>query len=103
MSRLIFIFLFILIACLQANDWKLVWADEFDGTTVDESKWEFMIGTGTNYGLPEGWGNNERQYYRKENARVEEGHLIITAKKENYADSDYTSTRIRTKGKADWI
>jgi beta-glucanase (GH16 family) len=80
----------------------LVWNDEFDGTTLDPSRWEQMIGTGTSYGLQPGWGNNELQYYRPENTTVANGFLTITAKKENYHGSPYTSSRIRTLNKGDF-
>ena len=94
--------LFILQLSLFAQEWSLVWSDEFNGNSLDENKWEFMIGDGTDYGLPSGWGNNERQYYRRENVTVQDGLLTITAKEEKCNDADYTSARIRTKGKGDW-
>lgn len=71
----------------------LVWEDDFEGTTLNENDWTFEIGNNN------GWGNNERQYYTAENALVENGHLIITAKRENINDFDYTSSRIVTRGK----
>lgn len=57
-----------------------------------------MIGNGSQYGIWE-WGNAERQYYQKENATVEEGRLLITAKKQQVGDYAYTSARLRTKGR----
>ena len=63
--------------------WHLVWSDEFDGKKIDETKWDFQLGTGTEYGL-ENWGNNELQYYRKENAYIKNGNLVIEARKQNY-------------------
>lgn len=72
----------------------LVWSDEFNGTSVDTSKWSFDIGTGVN-----GWGNSELQYYRSENATVSGGFLTIQAKKESYRGASYTSSRLITKGK----
>ncbi|MDG2471674.1 MAG: family 16 glycosylhydrolase [Pseudomonadales bacterium] len=80
---------------------SLVWQDEFNGTNIDESKWEFQEGTGAEYGL-NGWGNNELQFYLKDNASLQNGKLIITAKYNQYTNS-YTSSRMRTKGKAEWI
>lgn len=74
--------------------YDLVWQDEFNGTAVNTSDWTFEIGTGSN-----GWGNNELQYYRQENASVADGYLTITAKKENFGGQEYTSTRMITKGK----
>lgn len=72
----------------------LVWNDEFDGETLDTTKWDYQYGNGGEYGIS-GWGNNEWQYYlsREENVCVEDGRLMITALKE---DNIYTSGRIRT-------
>jgi beta-glucanase (GH16 family) len=82
-----------------------VWADEFDGTTLNPANWEPMIGTGTSYGLPAGWGNNEWQYYtaRSENLFVSGGYLHIVARQESYAGSDYTSARIRTRNRQEFL
>ena len=79
---------------------KLVWSDEFgtDGAP-DASKWAYDIGTGTN-----GWGNNEAEYYTSDltNARVENGKLVIEARKENKGGKFYTYARMLTQGKATW-
>lgn len=74
---------------------KLIWSDEFNHNGApDTSKWDYELGAG-------GWGNNELEYYtsRPENVIVEGGVLHITALKENYKGSSYTSARIVTKGK----
>ena len=79
----------------------LVMADEFTSTgPLDANLWNFDIGNGAEQGIP-GWGNNELQYYtdRSENAIVENGVLKITARKESFQGSGYTSARIQTKGK----
>jgi beta-glucanase (GH16 family) len=78
--------------------YKLVWSDEFDYEGLpDETKWGYDIGG-------KGWGNRELQYYTEgENVEVEGGYLIITARKEEYKGNDYTSTRLVTKGKGDWL
>lgn len=76
--------------------------DNFDvDGPIDESAWNYEIGNGVNNGLPAGWGNNEQQYYtdRPENIKVEDGLLHITALRENFQGSSYTSARITTKGK----
>lgn len=79
---------------------QLIWSDEFntDGSP-DATKWGYNIGTGSY-----GWGNGEKQYYtdRSENVIVEGGFLKITAKKESYNGSQYTSTRMLTEGKFDF-
>jgi beta-glucanase (GH16 family) len=81
--------------------WALVWSDEFnapDGSLPDPSKWTYSIGGG-------GWGNHELEYHtnRRENAHIENGNLVITAKEENYTGADgvtrnYTAARLKTQG-----
>lgn len=73
--------------------YRLAWKEDFDGNSLS-SDWKQEIGTGNG-----GWGNNELQYYRPENTSVENGLLVITAKKESFSGSDYTSSRIITQGK----
>jgi beta-glucanase (GH16 family) len=83
--------------------WQLVWSDEFDHDGApDPRKWDYDVGHGPG---GSGWGNHELQYYtrdRRENARVENGHLVIEARREKWEDSAYTSARLVTKGRADW-
>ncbi len=79
---------------LSYSGYSLTWNDEFEGTSVNTSNWDFETGTGNS-----GWGNNELQYYRQQNAWVEGGVLTIEARKENYQGSNYTSSRIITKNK----
>lgn len=78
---------------------KLVWSDEFDKAGLpDATKWAYDIGGN-------GWGNNELQFYtdrRPENARVENGKLVIEARKEDYQARKYTSARLITQGKKTW-
>ncbi|CAM3170162.1 carbohydrate binding domain-containing protein [Paenibacillus lupini] len=86
------------------EEWELVWNDEFDGTGshldtngVNLDKWGYQLGTGSQYGL-DGWGNNEQQSYEADNMKVEDGKLVITAKKEaNTNNKPYTSGRIFTQ------
>ncbi len=70
----------------------LVWQDEFDGTSLNLSYWKYELGTNN------GWGNNELQFYRQENTQVKNGYLVITAKKESFQGSNYTSSRLITSG-----
>ena len=93
---------FLFASSVMAQNYQLVWSDEFDGVTVDTTKWEFMLGDGTAYGLPSGWGNSELQYYQPENAKVENGNLVIDIKQERVRAFKYTSARLRTKNKADF-
>ena len=78
------------------SGYRLVWRDEFNGTGLSND-WVFDLGDG----CPTlcGWGNNELQWYRRENVRVENGHLIIQARQENAGGRNYTSSRIKTQGR----
>jgi beta-glucanase (GH16 family) len=102
----------------DAADWKLVWSDEFDKPGLpDTAKWDYETGFVRNH---------EKQFYtraRQENARVENGTLVIEARKEKFSassarpkvrssrgvdankgrsDADYTSAGLNTRGKAAW-
>ncbi len=94
----------LLAASAAHAQWSLFWADEFDGTALNLNAWEPLIGTGTAYGLPAGWGNNELQYYtnNSSNVSVSNGTLKITARRQNFGGQPYTSARIRTMGKVDF-
>ena len=78
---------------MEGTDWNLVWSDEFDsGPKPDPSKWSYNVGNW-------GWGNNELQYYtdgRQENARVENGNLIIQAHRDEWGQL-WTSARLSTQ------
>ncbi|TVQ07856.1 MAG: glycosyl hydrolase family protein [Balneolaceae bacterium] len=88
---------------IQAQNWELIWSDEFDGNELDGSKWSFQYGTGAEEGLS-GWGNSELQYYtdRADNIFVQDGRLHIVAQQETYQGMDYTSARIRSIHQGDW-
>jgi len=79
-----------------AQEYKLIWSDEFNGTALDLTKWSCEIGNGSS-----GWGNNELEYYtsRPQNCAVDSGYLTITALKESYSGFNYTSARINTQNK----
>jgi beta-glucanase (GH16 family) len=79
----------------------LVWQDEFDGSELDTTKWEPMVGDGCDLGIC-GWGNNELQHYQAANATVSGGVLKIEARKEKVGGKEYTSARLRTKGRGDF-
>ncbi len=80
------------------DEWELVWSDEFDGDAIDETKWSPNI-------WPARKVNDEDQAYtgRKKNLRVEDGHLVIEAHKEDYEGASYTSGRLHSEGKGDFL
>jgi beta-glucanase (GH16 family) len=83
---------------IAAQEYKLVWEDNFNNPTLDKSIWTSVVSGN-------GGGNKELQYYRKENISVGkepvsgESCLIITAKKEAYKKKPATSGRLSTEGK----
>ena len=81
------------------DNWELVWSDEFEEEGLpDSTKWIYDVGNW-------GWGNNEPQYYtagRTENARLENGNLIIEARK-NDMGQEWTSARLTTRGKTSFL
>jgi beta-glucanase (GH16 family) len=87
----------------KAPGWKLVWQDEFEGTAIDRTKWDFDIGNGfydyKNHAWVPGWGNEELQYYTDApaNAQVLGGQLHIRAQKESLHGCGYTSARLKTR------
>jgi len=74
---------------------SLVWSDEFEGTELNHSKWSVVYGGG-------GFGNNEKQFYRGENAKVADGVLSMEAKCEQYHGENYTASKLHTRHKGDW-
>lgn len=76
--------------------WQLAWQDEFEGEEIDLSKWTFDLGGG--------WGNGEDQYYtdRPENVRLEDGNLVIEARREDFEGYRFTSARMKTQGLHAW-
>jgi len=76
------------------SGYNLVWEEEFDGSTLDLTDWNYETGAS-------GWGNNESQYYRSgnKNAELDQGYLRITAKEETHLGAPYTSARLTTQGK----
>lgn len=77
----------------------LVWAEEFEGTGLpNTANWSFET-------QGPGWVNDELQNYtgtRQENVRLENGSLIIEARRDNFDGKEYSSARIHTAGKAEF-
>jgi len=71
--------------------WKLVWSDEFNGNSLDTSKWNVL--------MRETSKHNELQYYIPEEVYLEDGLLHIRSSKRNYGSQEYTSGRLDTRGK----
>lgn len=78
--------------------WELIWEDEFDGSAgsaIDDANWDFDVGG-------DGWGNQQLEYDtdRTDNVSLDgDGNLQILAKRESYEGRNWTSGRIKTKGK----
>src|ERR1700744_1166973 len=75
----------------RATTWQLVWSDEFNGTSVDGSKWNIDNGNPN--------VNNEKEYYQSANVAETGGNLVITAKNQSVGGQPYTSGKLETSGK----
>lgn len=97
-----------------ADGWVMVWSDEFEGPAIDGARWGFDVDCW-------GGGNDERQCYTRRNAAIEDGRLVITARRERTtgpalpenqrrhaampdaeATRAFSSARLTTRGKAAW-
>ena len=96
-TKLIFLLTFtFIISAASAAEWEMVFSDEFDYTGLpDPNKWDYEVGF---------IRNNESQYYtraRKENARVEDGMLVIEAIKEKFPNPAYNpDSQSRGRGRS---
>jgi len=88
----------LLLPCLLSAERKLVWSDEFNGAGLpDSSQWTYEQGRVR---------NREAQFYtasRAENARLENGHLVIESRKERWQGADYTSGSSDLEGKREFL
>ena len=75
----------------KAVTYQLVWSDEFNGTSVDQTKWNIDTG---NPGV-----NNEEEYYQAANVTETGGNLVITARQQSVGGQPYTSAKLETQGK----
>ncbi|HSF54720.1 MAG TPA: glycoside hydrolase family 16 protein [Algoriphagus sp.] len=92
------------------SGYVLIWKEEFDQNgKLDSTKWRFEKGFVR---------NQELQWYQEQNAKMENGNLIITGKRESVANpnfessnqdwrksraqAEYTSSSINTRGKFDF-
>ncbi len=86
----------------STGEWNLIWNEEFDYEGLpDSTKWSYDTD-----GNSWGWGNNEKQHYTKADKRnswVQDGFLTITALKDSMEGKPFTSARLITKGKGDWL
>jgi beta-glucanase (GH16 family) len=94
---LAFVFLSLFVLQTNAQNWSLVWADEFNSAPINTANWVFETGAGR-------WGNNELENYtsRPQNAIISKGNLLIISKREAFAGSNYTSARMKTQGLQSW-
>jgi beta-glucanase (GH16 family) len=116
MSMLPILLSLLFLACApHPSDWDLVWSDEFNKDGLpDPARWNYEEGFVR---------NRELQYYtvgRSENARVENGHLVIEARREEWPNArhqpdaperrwqqhrpqaHYTSASLTTRDRAEW-
>jgi beta-glucanase (GH16 family) len=77
-----------------STGWTLAWSDEFERAgPPDPARWDYEEGR---------LRNQELQYYtraRPENARVENGRLVIEARREPFQGASYTAASLVTRGR----
>jgi beta-glucanase (GH16 family) len=98
MKLLIFSLLGMVLFCSCGRD--VVWSDEFNYQGApDSARWNYDLGDRN------GWGNNELQFYTNDarNVRVENGSLIIEARHDSLYGKAFTSARLVSKHKGDWL
>jgi beta-glucanase (GH16 family) len=79
------------------SGYTLAWSDEFNAPSVNLANWSFQNGNG----CPAlcGWGNSELEYYTENNLTLQNGMMVIEARKENVGGNSYTSSKILSTGK----
>lgn len=82
---------------LKAQQWGLVWSDEFSGTQINTANWTYDLGGS-------GWGNNELQNYTNSaaNSTISNDNLLIIAKQQQFNGNAYTSARLKSQGLQSW-
>jgi len=98
MRTVILLFLFFICQSnLKAQQWNLVWADEFSSSQINTTNWTYDLGG-------DGWGNNELQNYTNsnDNSTISNDNLLIIAKQQQFNGNAYTSARLKTQGLQSW-
>lgn len=95
------LFFIILMGKTVAYGQTLVWQDTFDSSGIRPENWTYDLGDACDKPAGCGWGNQELEYYtnRPENARIENGSLVIEARREAYQGKGFTSARLKTEGR----
>ncbi len=76
-------------------EYKLVWSEEFDAAAVDARNFKHEV----YFGVASDARELSAYTARPENARIENGRLIISARHEDYDLADFTSARLSSYGK----
>ncbi len=97
MNKIASLLFLLVILSSSTKQSELLFEEHFNGTQLNEKSWSYDVGNG----CPKlcGWGNNELQWYAKENVAIKDGHLVITATHNN---SKYKSGKIHTKDKVEF-
>ena len=72
----------------------VVWSDEFNDPDITSSIWTYDVGGG-------GFGNGQLEFCtsRQENSYIENGNLVLEARRENYSGNSFTSARMLAQGR----
>jgi len=83
----------LLLPCRPASS-EVVWSDEFNGDAIDSDTWTYDVG-----GWGFGNGQLEHNTARSENSYIDNGSLVIEARRESYSGNEFTSARMLTQGR----
>jgi beta-glucanase (GH16 family) len=83
--------------------YALIWADEFNGSSINFDNWNHELGDGTAYGLPAGWGNNEMQIYTDldDNSGIDKTNDVsaLRISASELTAGNYTSAKLTSQSK----
>ena len=81
--------------------WTLQWNDEFNEAQINSNNWTYELGDGADYGLPVGWGNDEKQIYTSNSENVsiieDEGASVLAITELEDNSGGYTSAKLTTQ------
>ncbi|MEP6985967.1 MAG: glycoside hydrolase family 16 protein, partial [Chloroflexota bacterium] len=88
----------------QGSGWTMIFDDEFDGSTLDTSKWNTCFHWATDYNFNYcRAGNDELQWYQPDDVSVQNGLLRLKAEKRQLYGANYTSGMVASNNKFNYL
>jgi beta-glucanase (GH16 family) len=85
-------------ATVSTNTSGVVWLEEFTNGVIDPNTWTYDVGG-------DGWGNGQFEYdtAQHQNSYITNGNLVIEADAVNYMGNSFTSARMLTQGRFEFL